>query len=214
MQHLRTAVPRTIRLSVKRLKLYRAPWVAVVSSALFLASCGRHGLPESPSQIRSLSIESVVSAVAAGNSEGASKPGQAPSSAGGPAVTVTGNQTVINGGTLPVTIASSVPFNVIYLYAGAKTVGLANESAGGIDGYYELHLPSRETSATALLSFSQTLPLPKFQLLFAVADSPGPVGPFTAFDTTAIVVGTGDIQVTLSWDTDSDVDLHVVDPSG
>jgi uncharacterized protein YfaP (DUF2135 family) len=28
------------------------------------------------------------------------------------------------------------------------------------------------------------------------------------------VVGTGSIQVNVSWDVDSDVDLHVVDPSG
>jgi hypothetical protein len=31
---------------------------------------------------------------------------------------------------------------------------------------------------------------------------------------TELLVGTGDVQVTLSWDVDSDVDLHVVDPSG
>ena len=29
-----------------------------------------------------------------------------------------------------------------------------------------------------------------------------------------VQVGTGDVQVTLAWDSDSDVDLHVVDPSG
>ena len=29
-----------------------------------------------------------------------------------------------------------------------------------------------------------------------------------------VVAGTGDIQVTLIWDTDSDMDLRVVDPSG
>jgi uncharacterized protein YfaP (DUF2135 family) len=188
--------------------------VLLMSSTVLLASCGRTGLPVSPSQIPSLSVQNLVSAVAAGNTQGASKPGQAPSSAGGPVATVTANQTVINGGTMLVTITASAPFDAIYMYAGAKTVGLASESAGGIDGYYEVHLPSRQMSAPALLSFAQTLPLSQFQLLFAVADSSGPVGPFTALDTTAIAVGTGDIQVTLSWDVDSDVDLHVIDPSG
>jgi uncharacterized protein YfaP (DUF2135 family) len=27
-------------------------------------------------------------------------------------------------------------------------------------------------------------------------------------------VGTGDVQVTVTWDADSDLDLHVVEPSG
>lgn len=30
----------------------------------------------------------------------------------------------------------------------------------------------------------------------------------------AIAVGSGDVQVTVAWDTDADVDLHVVDPEG
>jgi uncharacterized protein YfaP (DUF2135 family) len=186
----------------------------VASAAVLLGSCQRAGLPVSPSSISSLRIEDLVTALTVNNSQGASKPGSAPASSGGPVITVTGNQTVINGGTLPVTISGAGPFNVVYMYVGARSVGLANGSPGGVDGYYEVHLPISQTSATLLLAFSQTLPLPQFQLFFAVSNSSGPVGPFTALDTTAITVGTGDIQVSLSWDVDSDVDLHVVDPSG
>jgi hypothetical protein len=58
------------------------------------------------------------------------------------------------------------------------------------------------------------VPLPEFELLFAVADASGVVGPFTRLSTNVTQVGTGDVQVTLTWDTDADVDLHVVDPRG
>jgi hypothetical protein len=102
----------------------------------------------------------------------------------------------------------------MYLYVGSKTVGLASESAGGIDGYYELALPATQTNATVLLEFPQTIPLHELELLFAVGDASGAVGPFAALSTTVTAVGTGDVQVTLSWDADSDVDVHVVDPSG
>ena len=186
----------------------------VASAALFFGSCQRAGLPVSPSSVSMLRVEDLVTALTANNSPGASRPGPAPASAGGPAITVTGNQTVINGGTLPVTISGGGPFTVVYMYVNARSAGLANGSPGGVHGYYEVHLPSSQTSATVLLSFSQTLPLPQFQLLFAVSGPSGPVGPFASLDTTAITVGTGDIQISLSWDVDSDVDLHVVDPSG
>jgi len=192
----------------------KTTFALVASAAVFLGSCQRSGLPVSPSSLSVLRVEDLVTGLTVNSSQGASKPGLAPASTGGPAITVTGNQTVINGGTLPVTITGGGPFNVVYMYVSAKSVGLANESPGGVDGFYEVHLPVSQTSATVLLSFSQTLALPRFQLLFAVSNSSGPVGPFAALDTTAITVGTGDIQVSLSWDVDSDVDLHVVDPSG
>ena len=75
-------------------------------------------------------------------------------------------------------------------------------------------IPPAGTSAALLLAFSQDIPTSPFDLFFAVVDTNGTVGPFLAVTFNVIRVGTGDVQVTLSWDTDSDVDLHVVDPSG
>jgi hypothetical protein len=63
-----------------------------------------------------------------------------------------------------------------------------------------------------LLTFPQEIPLDQFDLQFAVANSAGVVGPYSTLTTNVTEVGTGDVQVTLSWDTDSDVDLHVVAP--
>ena len=40
------------------------------------------------------------------------------------------------------------------------------------------------------------------------------IGPRACHDLEVVQVGTGDVQISLSWDVDSDVDLHVVDPNG
>ena len=77
-----------------------------------------------------------------------------------------------------------------------------------------MSLPAAATSAALLLAFPQEIPTSKFDLFFAVEDADGAVGPFSTVSFDVIQVGTGDVQVTLSWDADSNVDLHVVDPSG
>ena len=183
--------------------------------ALVFAACnGGPDSPLSPSDLESLNISDLVSHMSVANTPGVAASGQAPSPRGGPAVSVSGNQTVVNGGTLTVAIASAVPFQTIYMFAGSSTLGLTTEAPGGIDGYYHLGLPSSQLSATALLAFPQSVPMREFELLFAVADPSGVIGPFTRLSTSVTEVGTGDVQVTLSWNTDSDVDIHVVDPRG
>ena len=42
----------------------------------------------------------------------------------------------------------------------------------------------------------------------------GNVGSFARLSFDVLQVGTGDVQATLAWDADSDVDLHVIDPNG
>ena len=97
---------------------------------------------------------------------------------------------------------------------GGAVAALLAQRRAGIGEFYEVVLPTAGTSAALLLAFSQDIPTSPFDLFFAVVDTNGTVGPFSAVTFNVIRVGTGDVQVTLSWDTDSDVDLHVVDPSG
>lgn len=183
---------------------------------VLLSACERDSnrSPLSPSNLQTLNVADLVSSVSAAGIDGASRGGQAPAPSGGPAVTVSGNQRVINGGTLTVNVAAAAPFQTLYLFVGVQTLGLTSEAAGGVDGFYEVRLPSPQLAATALLGISQTIPIRDLDLQFAVADPSGAVGPFTSLTTTVTTVGTGDIQVTLSWDADSDVDLHVVEPGG
>ena len=45
-------------------------------------------------------------------------------------------------------------------------------------------------------------------------DTSGAAGPTACHEVIGIPVGSGDVQITVSWDTDADLDLHVVDPNG
>lgn len=189
--------------------------VLTASAMLALAACNEGpDSPISPSDLPSLELTSLVSSVESLTVQAASRPGTAPAATGGPPITVSGNQTVVNGGTLSATVAATSPFQTLYLYVEAKSVSLSTEAPGGIDGYFELRLPSPQTTAAVLLTFPQTIPMSALDLRFAAADPRGAIGPYASLSTTVASVGTGDVQVTLSWDADSDVDLHVVDPAG
>lgn len=182
---------------------------------LLLSACrGGSNLAITPSSLTTLSLQDLVSGVNVGPAVAGIRAGQAPPAAGGPALTVSGNPTIINGGTLAAEVRASAPFQTLYVTVGSKTVGLLSDSSGGVDGYDEVRLPAVQNDANVLLEFAQSIPNPELELLFAVADPSGRVGPFARLPARVTSVGTGDVQVTLSWNADSDVDLHVVDPSG
>ena len=189
--------------------------LAITALSLALA-CSRDSTtsPVSPSPVGTLNVEDIAASASTADTSGVRRSGTAPSPNGGPQITASGNQTVINGGTLAVTLAGNSPFNTVYLFVGGRTLGLVGEFGGGIEGHYELRLPSAQTAATVVLTFPPEIPLDQFDLQFAVARQSGSVGPYVTLSTTVTRVGTGDIQVTLSWDSDSDVDLHVVAPGG
>ena len=48
----------------------------------------------------------------------------------------------------------------------------------------------------------------------AATGASGLIGPAARHGFDLLEVGTGDVQVTLTWDADSDVDIHVVEPGG
>jgi uncharacterized protein YfaP (DUF2135 family) len=188
--------------------------LAITALSLALA-CSResNGNPVSPSPVTGgMSIGEIAASASSAETSGTRRSGSAPTPNGGPQISVAGNQTVINGGTLAVAITASSQFNTVYMFVGGRTLGLLGEFGGGIEGHYEIRLPSAQTSATVLLTFPQQIALDQFDLQFAVATASGSVGPYATLSTTVTRVGTGDIQVTLSWDRDSDVDLHVVAP--
>ena len=82
----------------------------------------------------------------------------------------------------------------------------------GAAGYYELKGIGAASQQQIIVSLSQTTPT---SFSFLVAGGSGDaVGSTTSLPVTLTPVGTGDIQITLTWDVDSDVDLHVLDPNG
>jgi hypothetical protein len=197
------------------MRLRRVIAAVLLTASSLLVACDRQSTVSlSPSSVQSLSVQDIATSASAADSPGTRRDGTAPPSSGGPVITATGNQSVINGGTLLVTVRGESPFTSVYMFIGGKTLGLSSEAAGGIGGYYEMRLPAAQTSVPVLLTFPQTIPLSEFELLFAVANPSGVVGSYVGLTARTTSVGTGDVQVTLSWDTDSDVDLHVVDPAG
>jgi hypothetical protein len=190
-------------------------WLAIAALAL-APGCSRDSgrSPTSPTSAASIHLEDIAASASTADTSGVRRSGTPPAGGGGPRVSAAANHTVINGGTSLVALEADAPFGAVYMYVGAKTMGVLGEFAGGIDGYYEIRLPSAQTSAAVLLTFPQNIPLDQFDLEFAVADASGAVGPYTALSTTVTRVGTGDVQVTLSWDKDADIDLHVIAPGG
>jgi hypothetical protein len=137
-------------------------------------------------------------------------------SADGPEVTLEETETtIINGGSLQVPVTASAPFD--RLLVGLTTVDSATteegDAGGPVRGYYEVSMPSAATEATVVLTIARTLPVDS--VTFDIAAANGTTqGPTRQQSASVVSVGSGELQVSVSWDADSDVDLHVVDPNG
>jgi len=190
--------------------------IAALAPALLVGGCnGENGMsPLVPSSGDTLSLEDLVSSASVAASQGVLRQGFPPRGGSGPSVMLSGNQTVVNGGTVVLDVTGDAPFSQIIVTLAGKTQGITSSSDSGLGSYFEVTLPSPQTSASLLLAFPQELPTASFDMFVGVVGEGGAAGPFAATDFRVIQVGTGDIQVTLSWDADSDVDLHVVDPNG
>ncbi|MDA1081569.1 MAG: hypothetical protein O2973_07805 [Gemmatimonadetes bacterium] len=122
-------------------------------------------------------------------------------SGGNPIVTAPIPELILLGGTIQVTASSATPFTKVAV------------AIPGLDDFWELTLPGATTSAEILIVFSQVVPVPVFQMHLA-GSSGGTYGAIQNAPISIISVGTGDVQVNITWDSPADVDLHVVDPLG
>jgi uncharacterized protein YfaP (DUF2135 family) len=130
-----------------------------------------------------------------------SRTGERPDEGGGPTASVTSSGTVINGGSVMVQIEGDGDFD---------RVVVAIDGAGG---YFEASLPAAVASVELLITLSQEIGANQFAFLYAVG-SGDEIGAYAEVEATVVSVGTGELQVSVSWDAASDVDLHVVDPDG
>jgi len=124
-----------------------------------------------------------------------------PTASDGPTATVISPAVVINGGSAQATITGSDGFVHV-------VVGVA-----GTQGYYDVVLADAADSVDLQLALCQDLALQTLDLRFAVGTSTS-LGAYEEEPANIVEVGTGDVQVSVSWDADSDVDLHVIDPAG
>ncbi|MBX6750239.1 MAG: hypothetical protein IRY85_11320 [Micromonosporaceae bacterium] len=145
--------------------------------------------------------------------------------ADGPVAQVTENTTVVNGGSVEETITSEQEFTVVRFAleellvptptaTDAESAPVPTSTGAPARGYHEIKLRQASTTVDLVVTVAQALPNQNFQFYFAVVDAAGKQGPLATQTVQALNVGTGAVQVSISWNVDSDVDLHVVDPNG
>ena len=172
--------------------------LGAVLMALGVAGC------QSPEPLGpSGSLADLITFVSARNStvQGTLMAGAEPSGTTGPTVQLAGIASAVNGGSSTVSLAGSASFQRV-------VVGIE-----GVDGYYDLLLPSGSSLEDVVLGVSPQVAGTQLRMRYAVEGVNG-LGPFASQNVRIIRVGTGDVQINVSWSGASDVDLSVEDPNG
>ena len=157
-------------------------------------------------------LENVVSAVAVGAGAGRLVYDSVPDPSGGPAISISGSGTIVTGGSffLDVVPEAGAPIDTLL-------VSVEKEAAG----YYEIDLPG--TAASYRLVGAVPYDLDQTRVASSIGlcvtavhaiDRVGETQCHRVYIADIAPVVSRDVQVTLSWDADSDVDLQVVDPNG
>lgn len=145
--------------------------------------------------------QSFFSGLSSNGVPGAFQSGSLPSVGTGPTPTATGPASVLNGGTSIVTVSGSAAFDAI-------AIGVE-----GATGYFLLQFAAALTSADVVIELGNAIPSTNFQCVYQIRAN-GQFGPRTSAPIEVVPAGTGALQVSLSWNSDSDVDLYLVEPGG
>lgn len=168
----------------------------VVLFVLPLASC------DSPTVIRGAALKAYLAGVTIQNVRGQLNSGPPPPPGAGPSVTVPTNAQTITGGSSALNLVGSAAFRTVAVFVE------------GVDGHYLVPLPIDASTAQAIITIGGLPPVLNFDVVFAVAGADGVFGPYSGITVNAIEAAGGDIQVSVTWNTAADVDLHVVEPGG
>jgi hypothetical protein len=152
------------------------------------------------------SVNSIISAVQLSGTgstvvRGQLKQGARPAAGTGPAATITVPQNFIQGGSAQIPVTSSGAFSRVII------------AIEGLDDYYELTLPTATTATSVVLTVEPTAPAGNRNLQVATGTEAA-VGAYVTRPVNLLDVGTGELQISASWDAPSDVDLHVQTPGG
>jgi len=175
-----------------------------VAALAILLGLSATGCNETPTVIAGAEVSAYIAAVLAKDFDirGILYAGAPPSPGSGPSVTAPASVNGITGGSAALALAGGGQFRKVAVYVE------------GVDGYYLANLPFDVTATNVVFTVGGRAPLLNFNVVFAVADANGVWGQVHATAVSVIEVAGGDIQVSVTWDTDADVDLHVVEPSG
>ena len=155
-------------------------------------------------------IHAVVAAIEAGDATGVVRFADVPEPSGGPAVAVTGNRGYVAGGSVFLDVEPGPGTDKLLLSIRGRTF---------VDfGFYEIDVPDGASShrlvARVEFDLDDLGELPVVCLMVSAVDAGGAVGPADCHVVENVPAGFSDVQVTVSWDTDADLDLHVADPNG
>ena len=148
-------------------------------------------------------VSALLAAVNVGETEGALITGTPPEANGGPSVEPAGNRVLVSGGAIFVDVAADAALDKLLLSVDMQSyyeIDLAGAMAPyrfvghvlpGIEEYSPLCLSVMGVGTDGTVGEAECHPL------FVVRE-----------------IGTGDLEITVSWDNDADLDLHVVDANG
>jgi len=171
--------------------------VLLALGALTLGGCGGDSSVAPPEE----DVQDYIEAVeASSGAAGIFRSGFAPAGGSGPVINVGGAGAMITGGSSFRTVSSAQAFNRIIV------------AIDGVYGYYEINLPTSVTAEELILTLVRTLPVAQFNVEFALANAGG-VGNWGSELVQALIVGTGIVQVSVTWNTAADVDLYVIEPT-
>ena len=151
-------------------------------------------------------IRSIVAAIEVEGAVGVPRFEDVPEPGDGPAVAVAGNHFYVADGSVFLDVEPD---------PGATVDKLILSIGGESFGYYEVDVPDAAASHRLVGRVRFDVDPPQRACLnVSAVDASGAVGPATCHVVIGIPTSISDVQVTVSWDTDADLDLHVADPTG
>jgi len=160
-------------------------------------------------------VTSFVAAVSSGSTPAQLVPGGRPNAGGGPVLGVPGSVNAINGGANQITLTSPTPVDsiVVSVETGASS-STTNSAMVVADSYYLLRLPSPQTTIVLTIVLPVQVARQAFTLEYSAALGTGAFGAYRQQAVQVTTVGTGDVQISVTWNSAADVDLHLVEPNG
>jgi hypothetical protein len=122
-------------------------------------------------------------------------------------------------------VSGSAPFNGVNVAVGnvqgggpvvsADSISIGNTRAAAATNptnFFRINLPSAVTSQTILITFGRTISASSFDVQFQLIAANGTVGTTFTLPVTVHSVSATALQISLSWNTVADLDLHVIEP--
>jgi hypothetical protein len=185
-------------------------------AAVVMAVAGCTGAPPEPEPQPGPAITEYVTGVQVTGREASTEvrtEALPPGAAGGPALTARSEATIVNGGSLLEPLTASEPFQRLRVALEPIAPAASGSMGSPAPGYFELTLKQATAEAQLVLTMAQALPGTSLLLHYAAVGADGRQGAPVRERVGVLTVGTGQVQVSVSWDANSDLDLHVLDPN-